>query len=73
METPILNLIGGLLIVHYRAPHFYFIHRLMHPWRLKYGPDIGKFLYRHAHSLHHKSHNTTAFSGTSMHPIEVSK
>ena len=71
MQTPILNLIGGLLIVHYRGPHFWFVHRIMHPWRFKYGPDVGKFLYRNAHYLHHKSHNTTSFSGTSMHPIEV--
>jgi hypothetical protein len=27
-------------------------------------------LYRHVHSLHHKSYNPTAFSGTSMHPVE---
>ena len=33
--------------------------------------DFGKFLYRHVHSLHHKSYNPTAFSGTSMHPVEA--
>lgn len=27
-------------------------------------------MYRHVHSLHHRSYNTTAFSGTSMHPVE---
>ena len=34
-------------------------------------PDVGKFLYRHVHSLHHKSYNPTAFSGTSMHVVEA--
>ena len=33
--------------------------------------DIGKFLYRKVHALHHKSYNPTAFSGTNMHPIEA--
>ena len=33
-------------------------------------PDVGRFLYKHVHSLHHKSYNPTAFSGTSMHPVE---
>ena len=32
---------------------------------------MGKFVYRHVHSLHHKSYNPTAFSGTSMHPVEA--
>ena len=34
-------------------------------------PDVGKFLYRKVHSLHHKSYNPTAFSGTSMHVVEA--
>ena len=34
-------------------------------------PDVGKFLYRHVHALHHKSYNPTAFSGTNMHPVEA--
>jgi sterol desaturase/sphingolipid hydroxylase (fatty acid hydroxylase superfamily) len=34
-------------------------------------PDVGRFLYKHVHSLHHKSYNPTAFSGTSMHPVEA--
>ena len=60
-----------LFIPHVREPHFYCIHRVMHPWRTKYIFDFGKFLYRHVHSLHHKSYNTTAFSGTNMHPVEA--
>lgn len=43
----------------------------MHPWRIKNFPDVGRFLYKHVHSLHHKSYNPTAFSGTSMHPVEA--
>ena len=34
-------------------------------------PDVGKFLYRKVHFLHHKSYNPTAFSGTSMHVVEA--
>lgn len=59
-----------LLITHWRVIHFYAIHRLMHPWKTDKVPDIGKYLYRFVHSLHHKSYNPTAFSGTSMHPVE---
>ena len=43
----------------------------MHPWRIKGIPDIGRILYKFVHSLHHKSYNTTALSGTNMHPIEA--
>jgi len=64
------NLMWALTITHWRIPHFYLIHRGMHPWRTRRIPDIGKFLYRHVHSLHHKSYNPTAFSGTNMHPVE---
>merc|ERR1712179_411907 len=53
-----------------RIPHFHLIHRAMHPWKTTSFPDIGKFLYRQVHSLHHKSYNPTAFSGTNMHPVE---
>eukprot|EP00759_Apiculatamorpha_spiralis_P003953 PhF_6_TR12244/c0_g1_i2/m.19387 len=61
---------GGCLVTYLRIPHFYAIHRAMHPWRTKHVYDLGKVLYRHVHSLHHKSYNPTAFSGTSMHPVE---
>jgi len=66
----LLNMILVLTITHYRIPHFYFMHRAMHPWKTSTIPDFGKFLYKKVHSLHHKSYNPTAFSGTSMHPIE---
>merc|ERR1711874_677148 len=55
---------------HIREPHDYFRHRLFHPWRISWLPDYGRILYKYIHKLHHKSYNTTAFSGTSMHPIE---
>eukprot|EP01083_Nonionella_stella_P120667 361757_1 len=70
MDNPIYNLVWAMLIVHLRQPHFYFIHRMIHPWKFKYIPDVGKWLYKWVHSLHHKSYNPTAFSGTSMHPVE---
>ena len=42
----------------------------MHAWRIPGVPDVGLFLYKHVHSLHHKSKNPVAFSGISMHPVE---
>jgi len=70
-ENPMwLNVVLVLTITHYRIPHFYVMHRAMHPWKTKTIPDLGKVLYKQVHSLHHKSYNPTAFSGTSMHPIE---
>mmetsp|Transcript_42100 Transcript_42100/g.51080 ORF Transcript_42100/g.51080 Transcript_42100/m.51080 type:complete len:378 (-) Transcript_42100:205-1338(-) len=73
-EQPLKNFICAITITHWRIPHFYFIHRGMHPWRPAKGswiPDVGKFLYKHVHGLHHKSYNPTAFSGTNMHPVEA--
>merc|ERR550519_2291630 len=72
--SPDLNwkvVVAGSLVTFWRSTHFYSMHRIMHPWRINGVPDIGKWLYRHVHSLHHKSFNPTAFSGTSMHPVEV--
>lgn len=65
------SLLWAITITHWRVPHFWAIHRVMHPWKTTKIPDVGKFLYRHVHSLHHKSINTTAFSGTNMHPVEA--
>jgi len=67
-------LVQAITLPYWRHPHFYFVHRLMHPWKLKIlgsSFDPGYYLYKYAHSLHHKSYNPTAFSGTSMHPIEA--
>lgn len=70
MANPLWNLTWALTITHWRVPHFWLIHRGMHPWKTNSIPDVGRFLYKHVHSLHHKSYNPTAFSGTSMHPVE---
>jgi len=69
-EAPIFNLLVAATVSIWRSPHFYIIHRMIHPWRVSGLPDIGRFLYRKVHSLHHKSYNPTAWSGTSMHPVE---
>tara|TARA_R110002050_G_scaffold52877_3_gene120198 strand:- start:136 stop:1236 length:1101 start_codon:yes stop_codon:yes gene_type:complete len=68
-ETPISNMLWALSITHWRLPHFHLVHRAMHPWRIERF-DLGKCLYKYVHSLHHKSYNPTALSGTSMHPVE---
>merc|ERR1711973_397535 len=70
-EAPVFNFLLAILLTHYRIPHFHLMHRAMHPWRTTSVPDIGKFLYRQVHSLHHKSYNPTAFSGTNMHPVHA--
>eukprot|EP01084_Bolivina_argentea_P301493 520158_1 len=61
------------MIHHWRSIHFYFIHRLEHPWfkNMKYkNYDIGRYLYKNIHYLHHESTNPGPFSGLSMHPLE---
>jgi len=69
-DAPVTNLLVAASVSLWRSPHFYAIHRMMHPWRVSGVPDVGKFLYRRVHSLHHKSYNPTSWSGTSMHPLE---
>ena len=49
---------------------FYTLHRLLHKWGTTTVPDVGAFLYKHVHSLHHAAKNPTAFSGIAMHPLE---
>lgn len=67
-SAPLYSVFHMLLVGYWRDGHFYWVHRVMHPWNVQ--PDGGKWLYRVAHSLHHKSYNTGPFSGLSMHPIE---
>jgi len=68
---PIWSLFHLAYIGYWRDGHFYFVHRMMHPWRFQIcGVDPGKLLYRHVHSLHHKSYNPGPWAGLSMHPVE---
>jgi len=73
-DRPIYNIASILLVTYWREFHFYWCHRMIHPWWKKdYGlaqGDIGAFLYRHFHSVHHKSYNPGPWSGLSMHPVE---
>merc|ERR1712050_598104 len=61
-------------MTYWREVHFYCAHRGMHPWWDRdnglLNGDIGAFLYRHVHSLHHKSFNPGPWSGLCMHPVE---
>ena len=73
-SRPLISVLSLLFVGYWRDFHFYFAHRVMHPyfstkskWR---NFDLGRFLYRNAHSLHHRSYNTGPWSGLSMHPIE---
>lgn len=68
--NPIVHVLWLVSMPYWRIVHFHFLHRGMHPWRTTTVPDLGKWLYRQFHSLHHKSYNPTAFSGISMHPVE---
>ena len=69
-DKPFVHATIILGLSYWRNAHFYITHRVMHPWRFDYIPDVGKLLYRYVHSLHHRSYNITAFSGTNMHPLE---
>jgi len=77
MERPLFVtwfLLAFAVTTQFRGIHFFFCHRMMHPWwdqnnGLKQG-DVGAFLYRHVHSLHHKSYNPGPWSSLSMHPVE---
>lgn len=46
-----------LTMPYWRIAHFYAVHRVMHAWKIPGVPDVGMFLYRHVHSLHHRSKN----------------
>eukprot|EP00746_Dinoflagellata_sp_MGD_P085258 gnl/MRDRNA2_/MRDRNA2_33760_c0_seq1.p1 gnl/MRDRNA2_/MRDRNA2_33760_c0~~gnl/MRDRNA2_/MRDRNA2_33760_c0_seq1.p1 ORF type:complete len:333 (-),score=26.66 gnl/MRDRNA2_/MRDRNA2_33760_c0_seq1:146-1144(-) len=70
-SMPLWSLLWCVCVPYWRDGHFYFVHRMMHPYfkeRNRFDP--GRFLYNCAHSLHHKSYNTGPWSGLSMHPIE---
>lgn len=73
-DRPFFNFMSLYIVCYWRDFHFYWVHRAMHPWwKREYGlaqGDIGAFLYKHFHSLHHKSYNPGPWSGLSMHPVE---
>ena len=69
------NVASVLLVTYWREIHFYWCHRMIHPWTsgpISQAPwwDLGALLYTHAHSWHHKSVNPGPWSGMSMHPVE---
>lgn len=68
------NVASVLFVTYWRQVHFYCVHRFMHPWwRASAGlaqGDVGAFLYRWVHSLHHKSYNPGPWAGLAMHPVE---
>jgi hypothetical protein len=73
-ESKLYTLMWAITITHWRIPHFWCVHRMMHPWKKSWIPkwlDPGRVLYKHLHSLHHKSNNPTPFSGTKIHPLEA--
>ena len=41
----------------WRDGHFYWVHRLIHPWNTEWVPDLGYYLFEYAHYLHHQSMN----------------
>ena len=76
--THVPTIAWALTMPYWRLAHFYTVHRLMHKWFPSRAPgtgvipDVGAFLYKHVHGLHHLSKNPTAWSGVSMHPVESS-
>jgi lathosterol oxidase len=69
-EYPIAFLAVILTQPIWRNTHFYFVHRFMHKWNTTWFPDIGEWMYKHVHSVHHQSRNFQPWSGISMHPVE---
>ena len=72
-SRPAFSVCTLLLVNHWRTTHFYWVHRLMHPWGWRGAWarwDPGAALYRAVHALHHKSTNPGPWAGLSMHPVE---
>ena len=59
-ESPVYFFLILLLIPAFRDAHFYLVHRVLH----------FKFMYKIAHSVHHRNINPGPWSSLSMHPIE---
>lgn len=71
------TLVALVCFPYFQIVHFYIIHRLMHRWYApgarpssRWLPDVGAWLYKHVHYLHHRARDPTAFSGIAMHPVE---
>ncbi len=59
-DNPVYLIALALIVPVIHQFHFYCIHRLIHtPW-----------LYKHVHSIHHKSINPSPWSSLAMHPAE---
>lgn len=73
-STPLWSVAWTLFVLYWRDFHFFFAHRLLHPWFAKDSKfksfDLGQLGYRHCHSIHHRSYNTGPWSGLSMHWLE---
>merc|ERR1712217_117764 len=70
-RSPAWNLFWCSFGFYWSDVHFWFAHRLMHPWfQFSSAFDPGAMLYRHVHSVHHKSYNPGPWSGLAMHPCE---
>jgi len=69
---PVWSIFWLLFVTYWREFHFYWVHRMIHPWRVNLPliGDPGFFLYKNFHKLHHLSYNPGPFSGLSMHPVE---
>ena len=48
-ESMLLYTIMALGTLHFRTPHFYWIHRMMHPWRVRF--IIFNIQTMHAHDV----------------------
>ncbi|WP_201983424.1 sterol desaturase family protein [Hymenobacter rubidus] len=55
-----LSLSGGLVLVLHDT-YFYWTHRLLHT----------RWLYRHVHTVHHRSTNPTPWAAYAFHPVEA--
>ena len=55
------NYLSVLLVVLIHDTYFYWTHRLMHT----------RWLMRHVHSVHHRSHDPTIWAAYAFHPIEA--
>jgi len=71
-SRPAYSLFWLFFVTYFREFHFYWAHRAMHPWKweLPILGDVGNFMYKNFHKLHHKSYNPGPWSGLSMHPVE---